>query len=276
MGELTIISLGAGVQSSTMALMCAVGEIKPMPEFAVFADTQAEPDGVYSWLDWLEKQLPFPVHRVSKGSLTEASTRQRRSQKSGNLYLKSSIPAFLKAPDGKMGISNRQCTSDYKITPIHQFIRKHREKKQVIQMMGISYDEIIRMKPSRKKYITHTYPLIDLKMTRQDCLDWMNLKGYPMPPRSACVYCPYHSNKEWERIKVETPAEFQKAVQYEKDLQAAAVGTILRGTPFLHRSGKPLNEIIFVDYDADKRGQVTNESKQGDFFGAECEGMCGV
>ena len=37
-----IISLGAGVQSSTMALMAACGEITPMPQCAIFADTQAE------------------------------------------------------------------------------------------------------------------------------------------------------------------------------------------------------------------------------------------
>jgi 3'-phosphoadenosine 5'-phosphosulfate sulfotransferase (PAPS reductase)/FAD synthetase len=59
------LSLGAGVQSSTLALMAARGEIGPMPKAAIFADTQAEPESVYRWLDWLEKQLPFPVHRVT-------------------------------------------------------------------------------------------------------------------------------------------------------------------------------------------------------------------
>ena len=61
---LNIISLGAGVQSSTMALMAAHGEITPMPDCAIFADTGAEPRKVYEWLDWLEKKLPYPVYRV--------------------------------------------------------------------------------------------------------------------------------------------------------------------------------------------------------------------
>jgi hypothetical protein len=64
-----IISLGAGVQSTTMALMAAHGEITPLPHCAIFADTGAEPLGVYRDLDWLERQLPFPVHRVSGGNL---------------------------------------------------------------------------------------------------------------------------------------------------------------------------------------------------------------
>ncbi len=53
-GPIHIISLGAGVQSSTMALMAAHGEIEPMPDAAIFADTQNEPQRVYEWLDWLD------------------------------------------------------------------------------------------------------------------------------------------------------------------------------------------------------------------------------
>tara|TARA_Y100000310_G_C20434133_1_gene692906 strand:+ start:47 stop:319 length:273 start_codon:yes stop_codon:yes gene_type:complete len=66
-----IISLGAGVQSSTMALMAAKGEITPMPDGAIFADTQWEPNHVYKWLDFIEKNVPFPIYRVTAGNLTE-------------------------------------------------------------------------------------------------------------------------------------------------------------------------------------------------------------
>ncbi|MBF9664240.1 hypothetical protein IAI33_11380, partial [Streptococcus pseudopneumoniae] len=47
---LTILSLGAGVQSSTLALMAAAGEITPMPDIAIFADTGWESAVVYKWL----------------------------------------------------------------------------------------------------------------------------------------------------------------------------------------------------------------------------------
>ena len=68
---LNIISLGAGVQSSTMALMAAHGEITPMPDAAIFADTQNEPDSVMRWLDEMEKHLKFPVYRVTKSDLAK-------------------------------------------------------------------------------------------------------------------------------------------------------------------------------------------------------------
>lgn len=84
------LSLGAGVQSSTLALMYAVGELKPMPKAAIFADTQAEPKSVYKWLDWLREVLPYPVYTVSKGSLTEASLKQRTT-KDGRKYSQTNI-----------------------------------------------------------------------------------------------------------------------------------------------------------------------------------------
>ncbi len=73
-----VINLGAGVQSSTMALMAKHGEIAPMPDCAIFADTQAESTKLYDWLAWLEKELPFPVYRVTEGNLTEASIRPKK------------------------------------------------------------------------------------------------------------------------------------------------------------------------------------------------------
>ena len=68
-----VISLGAGVQSTTMALMAAHGEIEPMPDAAIFADTGAEPQAVYEHLDWLRSPgvLPFPVEVVRFSDLAD-------------------------------------------------------------------------------------------------------------------------------------------------------------------------------------------------------------
>jgi 3'-phosphoadenosine 5'-phosphosulfate sulfotransferase (PAPS reductase)/FAD synthetase len=51
MTQLRVLSLGAGVQSTTLALMAAHGEIEP-PHCAIFADTGWEPRAVYDHLDW--------------------------------------------------------------------------------------------------------------------------------------------------------------------------------------------------------------------------------
>lgn len=269
-----IISLGAGVQSSTMALMAAAGEIGPMPTAAIFADTQAEPASVYTWLDWLEKQLPFPVIRVTAGSLTDRAL-EMRTTKDGRKFSKTDIPMFTRNHDGTTGkIMNRSCTADYKIRPIIREVRRLASIKRgqksigVIQWIGISLDEVQRMKPSREKWCEHRWPLIDLRMKRHDCLRWMEANGFPMPPRSSCIYCPYHSNNEWRRLRDQEPNEWQKAVEFERQLQAtkAASGNF-KTTPFLHRSCVPLDQ---VDLSTD------SERGQGELWGNECEGMCGV
>ncbi len=236
-----------------------------MPDCAVFADTQGEPRAVYSWLNWLEKQLPFAVHRVTRGSLEEEMLRVRTSKKTGLTYEKHSIPAYIKHPIRGPGILGRHCTLDFKITPIQRFLRQW--KKQGINLwLGISLDEVRRMKDSREPWIKHQWPLIDKRMTRQDCLNWMESKGYPKPPRSACVFCPYHNNSEWSNLKFNHPEEFSHAVEVEKKLQATILGIPrIEGTPFLHPSRVPLNEVKFKDL-----------TEEPGLFNNECEGMCGV
>ena len=171
-----ILSLGAGVQSSTLALMSTHGEVEKF-DCAIFADTQAEPKSVYKWLDYLESKVDFPIHRVTTGNLAEDSVRVRTSKLSGKRYMKGAIPAFVLKPDGGKGLLGRQCTADYKIQCLTRKTRtlcdwKRGEKRQLVDLcIGISYDEIIRMKPSREKWITHYWALIDKKMTRQDCLN---------------------------------------------------------------------------------------------------------
>lgn len=269
-----ILSLGAGVQSSTMALMAAHGEITPMPVAAVFADTQAEPANVYRWLDWLEKQLPFPVHRVTAGNLADDSVRIRTSGKTGRRYMKGAIPAFVKKLDGTKGLLGRQCTADYKVRVLTRHARtlcdwKRGEKRPLVNLwIGISLDECQRMKESREAWIKHTWPLIECEFTRNDCLAWMKRNGYPVPPRSACVFCPFHSDHEWLRLKRDEPAEFQKAIAYEKRLHSAFNDQeVLTGVPYLHSSLRPLSEVQFSSLPG---------HQQIDMFGNECEGMCGV
>ena len=268
---LSVISLGAGVQSSTMALMAACGEITPMPKAAIFADTMAEPASVYRWLDWLEKQLPYPVVRVSKGSLTEVALTIRQRKDGTGQWAKTVIPTYIKNPDGSRGLVQRQCTYDYKVIPLTRMalkLMKQHKAKSVRQWIGISLDEAHRMKPSRDKRIEHRWPLVDMGMKRHDCLRWMEAHGYPKPPRSACIYCPYHSDAEWRRLRDNEPEAFAAAVDFEKKLQAVKLQTDnMKGVPYLHNSLKPLSD---VDLSTDE------ENGQQVMFGNECEGMCGV
>lgn len=255
-----VLSLGAGVQSSTLLLMACEGELQL--DAAIFADTQWEPAAVYAHLAWLEEQAQeasIPVHRVSKGSLREAalagSTRS------------ASIPLHLRNPDGSPGMLRRQCTKEYKIAPIRRQLRDlnaTREQPATL-CIGISLDEVERMRTSDVQYIRHEYPLIDRRMTRTDCLRWMAQRDYPLPPKSACIGCPYHDNARWRRLRDESPGEWQDAIAFDAAIRNGR--TRINAEAFLHRQLVPLDQ-------ADIRSE--QERGQLDLFGEECAGVCGV
>lgn len=271
-----VLSLGAGVQSSALALMAEHGEFEEMPDLAIFADTKAEPESVYQWLSFLQQTIKnFPIHVVDAGSLTEQALKLRVSKTTGRTYLAPGLPVFF---GGGEGISSRQCTKNHKIDPIIKHMRNEcgikRGQKQctVKQWIGISLDETQRMKPSRHAWFENVFPLVDRRMSRHDCFLWMEKNNYPKPPRSSCVYCPYHNDNEWRRLKTEEPEAFMEAVQFEEKLQAVYRNVDrIDATPFLHRQCKPLGEIDFsTDVD---RGQLT---MWDDNWTGECEGMCGL
>ena len=267
--KLTIISLGAGVQSSTMAIMAAKGDLPPV-DCAIFSDTGNEPKMVYAYLDLLKKILPYPIHIVSKGNIMQDMLDAKGKS---NFVV---APYFTQNKiTGKKGMVMRQCTNDYKITPIRKKIRelcnigygKHFPKdKYVEQWIGISTDEIARMKPARDKYIKNRHPLIELNMSRQDCINYLKKHDIPLPEKSACIVCPFHNDAYWHFMKTERPSEFETAVKFDKEVR----NITRKGDEqiFVHRSCKPLDEVEFNKKETDK---------QLDMFSHLCdEGMCGV
>ncbi len=265
---LRVLSLGAGVQSSTLALMMAHGEILQC-DHAIFADTGAEPKHVYDYLEYLTPLLPFPVHVVSAGDLAADFLRALRDPKG-----RCGQPPFMVWNHQKQEGARiwRKCTKEYKLDPIRRKVRELREENQhVEQLIGISLDEAHRMKPSGVKYITNEYPLIDLRMNRHDCLRWITGHGYKTPPKSACWFCPYMSNRRLRAMRDHAPDEWQKLVAYDTEMRQAQKETVngakITGTLYVHRDCKPISEID-LSTDAD--------NGQGDLFGEECEGMCGL
>ena len=282
--DLRVLSLGAGVQSTALALMAAHGEIGPMPDCAIFADTGWEPRAVHEHLAWLRSPdvLPFPVHIVTGGNIRDGLVRGARGERWA------SIPAFTGpggagnhvprafgtgSASGKTGMIRRQCTGEYKIVPIRRKVRelagltrKRSPRCPIVeQWIGISFDEAIRMNPSLEAWQVNRFPLIELGMTRRDCLRWLEKHGYPMPPKSACIGCPYHGDAHWRQMRAEDPDAWVDAVAIDRLIRTGFRN--LSGEVYLHRSCVPLDE---ADLDTlEDRGQLN-------MFGNDCSGMCGV
>lgn len=265
---ITILSLGAGVQSTTLALMAAAGEFPGVTiDAAIFADTHSEPPAVYEHLERLERALPFPVYRVSVGSLREEILGAMR----GDNRMDARPPFYTKGG----GMLRRQCTQDFKIVPIMRKVRElagiakgSRGPKAVtvVQWIGISFDEALRMRDSRFRWLTHVYPLVERRMTRGDCLRWLKEHGHAAPPKSACTFCPFHSNATWREMRQHDPVAFADAVLVDQAIRPGMPGPKrpLGEEWFLHPQRVPLELAALGD------------DNQPDLFANECEGMCGV
>ena len=270
--QLRVLSLGAGVESSTVALMAAHGEITPMPDAAIFADTQWEPAHVYRHLEWLRSvaELPFPIHVVSMGNI-RANVLTRRNTTGGRY---AAIPWFTVNQDGSHGQGRRQCTSEYKLTAIMRKIRemlgkgrRERIAKGAVEVwIGISTGEAMRMKPARQQWMTNRWPLIEAGMGRRDCERWLSVNGYPIPKKSACIGCPFHNDTYWRDMRDNRPDEWADAVAIDRALREGDARG-MKAAEFMHSQRVPLNQVDL---------STAEEHGQGNLFINECEGMCGV
>ncbi|WP_410580256.1 hypothetical protein [Amycolatopsis sp. lyj-108] len=259
-----ILSLGAGVQSTTLMLLSAHG-VLPRFDAAIFADTGWEPPAVYTHLERLESEVAIPagipILRVQVGNIRHDALDPVRGF--------ASMPLYVRNPDGSRGIGRRQCTAEYKIRPIQEQVRRMLGAKpkangrpgrvpkgrHVVQAIGISRDEIQRAKDSRVTYSRHEHPLLDLPgaadgrrgWTRSDCRRYLRRHNFGTTPKSACVGCPFRRNASWRRMRDHDPASWADAVAFDRAIRhdyprAAARGATLRGEYFLHESRLPLDQ----------------------------------
>jgi hypothetical protein len=240
-----VLSLGAGVQSSTILLLSCKG-LLPRIDLAIFADTGWERIATYQHLNWLETEAKahgIPVIRVSNGDIRNPST--------DRLKRFVTMP-FYGVNGNEKSMLRRQCTSEFKIVPIRRKIRElfdipdHNPLGIGVELwLGISTDEEKRVKGYfGVKYAEPNFPLIKiLPMSRADCLLWLK-QNYPehIPVKSACVGCPFHDNNEWRDIQ-RSPDEWKQAVEFDKTIRYKGYNPKIKSTLYLHSKRIPLDEI---------------------------------
>jgi hypothetical protein len=284
--SLRILSLGAGVQSTTLLMLSADGTL-PKVDAAVFADTGWEPGAVYEHLDRLEREVAqpagIPIHRVSTGRIQEDVLDPDKQR---------SLPAHTRDPEtGEHGMLNRRCTQTYKLTPILRQARlmlgastsdptpcrycagngervaPWRAKRDdhtpgpcsvcnatgtlvrvgqppagvwAEQWIGFSTDEIGRVSNrGDTRYSKSRYPLLELEMSRQQCIDYLTAKGWGDVAKSACLGCPFKNNAEWRRLRDTDPKAWAEVVAFDKEYRN---GAGMNHQRFLHASCLPLDE----------------------------------
>jgi hypothetical protein len=220
-----VFSFGGGVQSVAALVLAAHGEMEVDAfVFANVGEDSENPDTL-RYIDEIAK--PF----AQRHKLQTVEVRKRRKDGvAETLYQKLNRPQsktlYIPVRIGSGGIpARRSCTNDFKIQPIASWCYRQgaRKKNPATTMLGITIDEYQRMRTdSGISYTRLEYPLVDRLLTRTSCMHIISMAGLPIPPKSSCWFCPYHSRAAWRELSIKHPDLFAKAVVLEEMLSKRA------------------------------------------------------
>ena len=203
-----IASFGCGVDSVAGLLLAQEQDIKY--DEIIFADTSDERPETYDYLKYFEEKSKFKITKV-KSHL-------------GKIY---DYYFNKKVQPTKF---RRDCTGKFKISPIRKYLRKKYGKKEIFEMnIYIDYSEFHRMRTSDVKYITNKYPLVEQKLDRESLKQYIISKGYDLPIKSGCYFCPFTTKKGWIDLRNKHNGLFQKSIQMEKNSTTKTKLVMLKG-----------------------------------------------
>lgn len=216
-----VISYGGGVQSSALIVLAATGQIEPI-DAAIFSNVGDDSEHPETLTYVREIMTPYaaqheiPVHEL-KRTLRDGTVQtlwQRMMEHTGDT-LREPIPVF-----GYSGAPmSRSCTADHKIKVLGKWIKNNAPELPVNVLIGISTDEFQRANRGKnEKWEIRQYPLLDLGLSRTDCVQIIKNAGLPVPPKSSCFYCPFHTLQTWAELRRDNPELFDKAQQLEDKL----------------------------------------------------------
>lgn len=251
---LRVVSYGGGVQSTALLVLAARGAIDfPIFLFANVGDDSEHP----ATLRYVaEVARPYAaahgieLHEVQRlrrdGTPETLLDRLHRSKRS------ITIPVRMPAP---LGFMRRNCTQDFKVRTIEKWLKQHGASAEcpAVTAIGISHDEAHRANSRKESPVQQkVYPLLELRMDRNDCRTVIAAAGLPVPPKSSCWFCPYHTNGTWQTMREREPILFEKYVAIERMLSDRLKE--LQGRPaYFHNRLKPLP-------------MATTANRQGELF----------
>lgn len=208
-----IFSSGGGVQSAAITALIVLGEL-PKPDLAVIVDTEREKSTTWEYLETVTgpalASVGVEIHRVPKSGLATCDLLTCG---------KIAIPAFTSA-GASVGKLPTYCSNQWKRRVMQRWATKNQGVKTAQTWIGFSVDEIgraakqIKGKPGKWGV---RFPLLELGMTRGDCLALVKEMGWPVPPRSSCWMCPNMHMREWREVMAGQDRD--KVIAFEREIR---------------------------------------------------------
>lgn len=242
-----IVSYGGGVQSTSLLVLAAQGRI----DYRAFVFANVGNDSEHPDTLRYIREVAAP-YATRHGIELVQLDRIRRDGSVETLYGRltkpgsRSLPIPVRMSNGKPG--RRSCTSDFKIRVIGKWLKANgaNASNPATVGIGISLDEIWRLNRRRAEpYEQPVYPLLehDPPLRRTDCETIIRTAGLPVPPKSACWFCPMKRPATWAEMRRDRPELFDRAAALEELLneRRALLG---RDPVWLTRFNRPLREAI--------------------------------
>jgi hypothetical protein len=188
-------------------LFCNVGNDSEDPATLEYVERVAKPYAAAHGIELIE---------LRKTRFGEPETLYGRLTRPGSRFI--GIPVRMTGrSDGAPG--RRSCTKDFKILVIARWLKQHGATPEhpAIVNLGISMDEVERAKSPNASGIAWerlAYPLLDRRLYRDNCMELIRRAGLPIPPKSACWFCPFHSLREWREMRRSRHELFDRAARH--------------------------------------------------------------
>lgn len=236
-------SCGGGRQSAGIAALILQGEL-PHPDHVVMAALEWERKATYRYVcDYIRpamRSLGIPFTFVSR---KKYATKDFFGGTSGTKPL---VPAYTNRSGNPSKLSEF-CSGEWKREVVMRWAAEQDgwKVRGVDNWVGISFDEMHRVRAPRRLWIHPTYPLCFVRPTRvAGCLAAVERQGWPEPPRSRCEHCPNQSDAEWAEL---TPEEWERACLTDEYVRS------IDPNAFLHKQMIPLRQVT-LDAKADNGG----------------------
>jgi len=290
---LRIFSTGWGWQSVATLVLQAQGKLlNPYDEF-VFANVGEDSENPDTLKYYRDIVIPYAAkhqikilerQKMRKGELDTVYKATLRAETNG-------IPIPIVFPGS--GFGNRTCTRDFKIYVVQGHI-KEKKVSHVVMGIGFTKDERHRLVKRYRGWHDHVmkrekdgtwtagakigfsqlyeFPLVDLGLDRLDCAQIITGEGLPLPPKSACWFCPFTSRSVWIDRKMNNDPILDQAIQFEIDVNAKYKRTRAGNHPkaptrvAIHSDGIPLTDIPLQQ-------SLWDDYKDKD---SSCDDVCGL
>lgn len=216
-----VVSYGGGVNS--LAMLIGLHERGERPDAIVFSDTRGEKPETYFHLrvvlaGWL-RSVGFPP-------LTEVCRADFPNSKTGDVSLETECLRLGNVPSRAFGFGT--CADKWKIDPFKWWAKKWQPAidawargEEVVRCIGYDAGEHRRIGTTGDKGFAKRFPLIEWNWGRDECVERIEGAGLPVPPKSACFFCPSSRKPEILDLAKQHPDLLKRAL----DMEAAANAT---------------------------------------------------